>query len=240
MIVLPAIDLYDGKVVRLMKGDFAQKTAYEGDPCEVARRFRDLGCTYIHVVDLEGAECGSPKHLPVLTQIRALGMRVEYGGGLRSKEAVAAAVDAGADRIMVGSLLFKTPEMPQVLFDDFGVSITPSIDVKSGYVAVSGWRETTAQRPEDCVRALYEIGFRAFLATATEHDGMLKGPDFGLYERIRYKDAYLIAAGGVTTAQNIRDLMRTGVSAAVVGKALYETGFNLAEALKITNEADEK
>jgi phosphoribosylformimino-5-aminoimidazole carboxamide ribotide isomerase len=240
MIILPAIDLYGGKVVRLKKGDFADKTDYGRDPLEMARDFADAGCRHLHVVDLEGAESGSPKHLGQLSKLRELGLDIEYGGGLRTIDAISDALEAGASSVMVGSLISrgeKSYETAAELFARFGNAITPSIDVRGGRVEVSGWKERTGETPSSCLERLCVTGYRTFLVTSIERDGMLTGPDLALYgelERLAGNDADIIAAGGVTTLEDIKGLRDAGLYGAVVGKAIYETGFDLAEAVAIS------
>lgn len=238
MIVFPAIDLYGGAVVRLQKGDFAKKSAYKAAPRDLAAGFRDQGCTHIHIVDLEGAAYGSPKHLHILPEIAKLGMKIEYGGGLRSEAAIRDALNAGAERAMIGSILFKTPEAPEALFAAFGEALTPSIDVKNGCVAISGWTEETDAEPAACVRALCETGFRTFLVTSVARDGMLEGPDFDLCARVACPGARIIAAGGVSTVADVQRLAEAGLYGAVVGKALYETDFDLARALLLARTGE--
>ncbi len=234
MIVLPAIDLYGGKVVRLTKGDFAQKAEYGDNPCDLAKGFIDKGCTHLHVVDLEGAERGGPKHLNVLSDLAALGMYVEYGGGLRSRRAIRGALDAGAGRAMVGSLLFGVDDdMARDLFAEFGIGIMPSIDVQAGRVVHSGWMEKTDKEPDACLRCLSAIGYKTFLVTGVDRDGMLAGPDIDLYRPLVGGTRDIVAAGGVTTVEDIARLARVGVAGAVVGKALYERDFDLEAALNV-------
>lgn len=234
MIVLPAIDLYGGKVVRLTKGDFARKTEYGDNPCDLARGFMEKGCTHLHVVDLEGAERGEPKHLNVLSDLAGLGMFVEYGGGLRSRRAIRDALDAGAGRVMVGSLLFgKGEDMAKDLYAEFGIGIMPSIDVRAGKVVHSGWMEQTDLEPDVCLGCLAAIGYKTFLVTGVDRDGMLAGPDVDLYRPLVGRMSNIVAAGGVTTVEDIEKLAKIGVAGAVVGKALYEKNFDLEAALNI-------
>ena len=233
MILLPAIDLFEGRVIRLTKGDFEQSIDYGLDPYDTAKSFLDKGCTDLHIVDLEGAKLGEPKHLRELSKISELGMSIEYGGGLRSKVFIRAALDAGAERVMTGSILFKHKLMPEELFEEFGDGIMPSIDVKNGRVVHSGWLEQTDITPVDCIDSLFSIGYRTFLVTGVERDGTLSGPDLELYKPLVLNGAKIIAAGGVTTIEDIKSLKRIGVYGAVVGKALYEKDFNLEEALRI-------
>lgn len=236
MIVLPAIDLYGGKVVRLSKGDFSQRTDYEVDPCEAARRFLDEGCSHLHIVDLEGAKTGEPKHLGILSRIAELGLCIEYGGGLRTPEAIRDALNAGSARVMVGSLLFRSEDMPRDIFSRFGVAVMPSIDVRQNKVVHSGWLSETDMVPNDCLRMLRGIGYKTFLVTGVERDGMLAGPDLDLYRPLVGEGGRIVAAGGVTTVGDIENLKSIGLSGAVIGKALYEKDFDLGEALRIAGD----
>ncbi|MDR1020347.1 MAG: 1-(5-phosphoribosyl)-5-[(5-phosphoribosylamino)methylideneamino] imidazole-4-carboxamide isomerase [Synergistaceae bacterium] len=236
MIIFPAIDLYAGRVVRLRKGDFSDRTDYGADPLAVARAFAEAGCRHLHVVDLEGAESGSPKHLRQLRELSGLGMEIEYGGGLRTEADIRDALSAGASRAMAGSIVFdggRGMGRARSLFSEFGEAITPSIDVAGGKVVVSGWTEATGESPGPCLGLLRSIGYTTFLVTATDRDGMLQGPDVSLYgDLLRcVADARIIAAGGVTDQGDIKRLRDAGLYGAVVGKALYERGFDLAEAM---------
>lgn len=239
MIILPAIDLYDGKVVGLRRGDFAAKTEYSDDPLEIAKNFLDMGSRYLHIVDLQGAECGYPKHLDILSRIvRHLDMKVQYGGGLRTKAAIEDAVRAGANRLMIGSIIFKNENIAGELFEQFGEILTPSVDVKGAKVVISGWQEETHTNPGVCVEYLFDIGYRAFLVTAVDRDGTLGGPDLDLYRGIVRQDAYIIASGGIRTAQDVKNLADVGVNAAVVGKAMYEGEFDFKSALALISDAN--
>lgn len=231
MILFPAIDLYGGKVVRLAEGDFAKKTSYDVSPLVTAKKYRDAGSMYIHVVDLEGAMTGAPCHLSVLRDIVGLGMFVQYGGGLRSAESVKSAVEAGADRVMIGSLLFKDPEMPAFLYNAFGKAAMPAIDVRANQVVHSGWLTGTGQTPLTIIKELHHIGFAVFLVTDTERDGLLKGYREHFYTPLLGDRYGIVAAGGVTSAQDIAALARDGLSGAVVGKSLYEGCLTIEAAL---------
>ncbi|MDR1944104.1 MAG: 1-(5-phosphoribosyl)-5-[(5-phosphoribosylamino)methylideneamino] imidazole-4-carboxamide isomerase [Synergistaceae bacterium] len=236
MIILPAIDLYGGRVVRLRKGVFKEMTEYGGDPAEIARGFADAGCRYLHVVDLEGAEAGAPMRLHELERLSGLGMEIEYGGGLRRREAIRAALDAGARRAMIGSVLFKGEDAAEEIFAEFENAAMPSIDVRDGRVVISGWSERTDASPASCLKRLASVGFRRFLVTSAERDGMLAGPDMELYEAllsVADEGVELIAAGGITTVSDVTRLESAGAFGAVVGKALYEGGFNLREAIAV-------
>ena len=231
MILLPAIDLFGGKVVRLTQGDFDTRRDYGVDALDTAKQFMDAGCAYIHVVDLEGAKQGQPCHLNILENIAKLGMYVQYGGGLRSEEAVADALSAGAGRVMVGSLLFTDKDAPARLFDRFGSAVMPSVDIKNGKVVHSGWLKGTDSLPADEIKKFKICGYNVFLVTDTERDGKMEGARRELYEPLVSDNHEIVAAGGITSADDLKMLAETGVAGAVIGKSLYEGGITLEEAL---------
>lgn len=232
MTLFPAIDLYGGRVVRLRQGDFSQMTEYGEDPCDLARKFMDMGFTHLHVVDLEGAQRGKPKHLNVLACLSRIGLFIQYGGGLRSKRAIRDALDAGAGRAMVGSLLFGKDDLAaQDIFSEFGIGIMPSIDIQEGRVVHSGWMEKTDMGPHACLGCMAAIGYRTFLVTGTERDGMMNGPDIDLYRPLISPTSNIVAAGGVSTVEDISNLAEIGVAGAVIGKAVYEGGLDLKAAI---------
>lgn len=234
MIVYPAIDLYGHKVVRLTKGDFSRRSEYGDDPLGTAASFAEAGATWLHVVDLEGARRGAPVHLDLLPDLAALGLSVQYGGGLRRPEDIAATLDAGASRAMVGSLLAKDEETARRCREEFGNRLLPTVDVKGERVAVSGWTRTSTLTPEVLLRRLLDLGYEEFLVTAVDRDGTGEGPDLPLYQRLLRlcPEARLIAAGGIWSERHVHLLDEAGLTGAVVGKALYEGEFDLATALQ--------
>ncbi|NLX84000.1 MAG: 1-(5-phosphoribosyl)-5-[(5-phosphoribosylamino)methylideneamino] imidazole-4-carboxamide isomerase [Synergistaceae bacterium] len=235
MIFLPAIDLFEGNVIRLTKGDFSKKKDYRLSPLETAKSFLDAGCTHIHIVDLEGAKSGKPCHLDLLEKIASLGMFVQYGGGLRSEGNIRDALRAGAARVMIGSLLFKNDDMPCHILSEFGPTAMPAIDVRGGKVVYSGWLNETVMTPKEALTWLREIGFSVFLVTNTDLDGMMSGADPELYRELTGGNNDIVAAGGITTADDIISLRAVGVAGAIVGKSLYEGGITIAEALSATS-----
>ena len=234
--IFPAIDLYDGKVVRLTQGDYAKKRQYSVTPIEAAKSFMDAGCENIHIVDLEGAEKGFPCHLDALCEIASLGMFTQYGGGLRSAEAVAAAVDSGAARVMAGSLIFRHIEAAGPLAERFGEKIMAAADIKNGKVAHSGWLQSSDIGPEEAVAQLAALGYKSFLVTLTEKDGMMQGTDPEFYKRLVRPGITIAAAGGITSEKDISALSAAGVNAVVIGKSLYEGGITIKGALKAAGE----
>lgn len=231
MILLPAIDLFGGRVVRLTQGDFDSCTNYDVTALDMAKKFQDAGCKYIHVVDLEGAKVGQPCHLKTLEEIAKLGMYVQYGGGLRSEQAIADAISAGATRVMVGSLLFTDKEAPERIIDRFGTTVMPSVDVKNGHVVYSGWLKGTDATPLEEIKRLKVCGYNVFLVTDTERDGKMSGARKELYEPLVGDNHEIVAAGGITTVKDLEMLADTGVGGAIMGKTLYEGGVKIEDAL---------
>ena len=231
MILLPAIDLYKGAVVRLRKGEFSDSTVFPEAPEDAVLRFRQAGAESIHVIDLEGAECGRPVHANVLPDLKRHGLRIHFGGGLRTAGSIETALNAGADAVYVGSAL-ADPSLAERLFARFADRIIPAVDVRGGRTAVDGWKTTTRETPEQSVERLTTLGWKTFLVTSVERDGCGLGPDIALYERILplFPELSILAAGGTSTLSDIRALRETGLAGAVLGRALYDGKLDLARA----------
>ncbi len=226
MLIIPAIDIYEGKAVRLKQGDFEQKTIYNDEPWSVAKEFSDAGCSLIHVVDLEGAEHGSFRNYDVIRKIVAEGdVHIQAGGGVRTEDDASRLFDAGVERVVVGSIAVKNPNTIGAWIELFGYNrIVIAIDVKNGEVAHSGWKETIKNDPVEIMKRLGDLGASIFLCTDISRDGMLTGPNISLYKEIckQFPDYEIIASGGVSSNDDIALLEKTGVSGVIVGKALYE------------------
>jgi phosphoribosylformimino-5-aminoimidazole carboxamide ribotide isomerase len=236
--IYPAIDLYGKKVVRLAKGDYTRMTEYGDDPLEWGRLFRDSGARWLHVIDLEGAQSGKPLHLEALGKLVGLGLRVQYGGGIRDVESIRKVLESGASRVLIGSLLLETERSPAELFSRFGHAVTPAIDIQNGRVALKGWTSLSGTSATAFTRMLVEEGFSTFLFTSIEKDGTLEGPDLSLYSTLRnhFPDIRIMAAGGISSLEDILFLKQAGVDGAVLGKSLYEGRINLKEALEVLAE----
>jgi phosphoribosylformimino-5-aminoimidazole carboxamide ribotide isomerase len=230
------MDLYKGKVVKLTQGDFGIETAYDDNPYTVAKSFAQKGCTHLHVTDLEGAKMGYPRHLDILSKIGRLGMFVEYGGGLRSRSAITDAIRAGAWRVVVGSILFKRDDMAKELYQTFEMTLMPAIDVRGNRVMVSGWYEPTGMTPNTCLARLYSVGFRTFLVSSVDDEETFSGPNMEIYRPLVSDTIRIVAAGGVTTLDDILRLKEIGIAGAVVGRALYEGSIDLEEAIRLAKE----
>lgn len=234
MILYPAIDLYEGRVVRLRQGDYDRLTAYGDDPVAQARLFAEAGCTWLHVVDLEGARAGEPRHLHLLPALAETGLSIQYGGGLRSREALSSALRAGATRVMAGSLLVRDMTGAARLFDQWGEAIVAAVDVREGAVAFGGWIEQSDLEPKGFLEKLLSAGARRFLVTSVARDGTGQGPDIELYRSLlaTSPSAALIAAGGVASVEDLLSLRDLGLEGAVAGRSLYEGILSLVEALE--------
>ena len=228
MIILPAIDLKDGRCVRLRQGRADDVTVYGDDPAAQARDWRAQGGRELHVVDLDGAFAGVPKHLDVIRRIiDAFGGPVEVGGGIRTPDALRAVLEAGAARAIIGSAALEDPSFLTQAFDLYGDRLAVGIDARDGFVQTKGWVETTKVRATDLAAAVAKIGIRTIIYTDTATDGMLGGPN--LTQMAAICDAAptcrITASGGVSSpydVENLKALERPNLRAAIVGKALYD------------------
>ena len=235
MIILPAIDLKDGKCVRLRQGRADDVTVYGDDPARQARDWRDQGGRELHVVDLDGAFAGTPRHAEVIRRIiEAFGGPVEVGGGLRTPEALNAVIEAGAARAIIGSAALEDPEFLSNAVELYGDRIVVGIDARNGFVQTKGWVETTQVKATDLAVAVSKIGVRTIIYTDTATDGMLGGPNLTQMAAIcdAAPDCQITASGGVSSpydVENLKALERPNLRAAIVGKALYDGRTTLRE-----------
>jgi phosphoribosylformimino-5-aminoimidazole carboxamide ribotide isomerase len=231
--MVPAIDLIDGRCVRLQQGDFSTAEVVGQDPVQVAREFQEQGFSRLHVVDLSGARVGEPKHLDVLYEIcRATTLKVDYSGGLRRESDVDAALNAGAAQVVLGSAAVKQRSMVESLIDRKGSDrVIIGVDVVDDHVQVNGWEEGTALSLSTIVSWYLPLGLKYILSTDVTRDGMLTGPNIDLYSRItqEFPELLILASGGVGCADDIRQLARQGVYEIIVGKALYSEALSLDE-----------
>jgi phosphoribosylformimino-5-aminoimidazole carboxamide ribotide isomerase len=235
MILLPAVDIRDGKAVRLRQGRFDDETVYADDPLEAARSFVEAGARYLHVVDLDGAREGEPVNIEHLRRITSeLGVPVQYGGGLRSLTALRSALGAGAERVVVGTAAYTDAAFLEEALATWGQRVIVGVDVRDGRVSVSGWTRETQMLPEQLITRLQNQGANRFVYTNADRDGMLEGIDVDEVRRI--SDAVrgrLIWSGGVGSVDDLRalrDLRLVNLTGVISGKALYEGRFTVAEA----------
>ena len=235
MTILPAIDLKDGKCVRLRQGKADDVTVYGDDPALQARDWRDQGGKELHVVDLDGAFAGTPRHVETIRRIiEAFGGPVEVGGGLRTPEAVAAVLDAGAARAIIGSAALEDPELLSKVVEQYGDRIAVGIDARNGMVQTRGWVETSTVKAVDLAAAVAKLGVKTIIYTDTATDGMLQGPNLSQMAAIcdAAPSCEITASGGVSSVydvENLKALERANLRAAIVGKALYDGKVTLRE-----------
>lgn len=235
MIILPAIDLKGGKCVRLRQGNADDVTIYGDDPAQQARDWREQGGMELHVVDLDGAFAGTPKHAEVIGEIiEAFGGPVEVGGGLRTLEALASVIEAGATRAIIGSAALEDPEFLSRAIELYGDRIVVGIDARNGFVQTRGWVETTAVKATDLAAAVAQAGVKSIIYTDTATDGMLGGPNLTQMAAIcdAAPSCQITASGGVSSpydVENLKALERSNLRAAIVGKALYDGRTTLRE-----------
>jgi phosphoribosylformimino-5-aminoimidazole carboxamide ribotide isomerase len=236
MTLYPAIDILDGSAVRLVKGDFDAKKVYDEDPLAAARGWTEAGAQYLHVVDLDGAKTGAPVNLEHLRRIAGeLGVPVQYGGGLRSAQAVSDALQAGASRVILGTAAFtQTGLLEQALGEHGPERVLVSVDVRGGHVTTAGWTETTKITTESVIGSLAERGARKLVFTNVDRDGMLEGPDLEEVRRVAEAvQGSLIYSGGIgqlVDLEGLAGLRGTSLEGVIVGKALYERRFTVAQA----------
>ena len=236
MILYPAIDIRDGQAVRLLQGDYERETAYDADPVDAAKRWAGEGAEFLHVVDLDGAKAGEPRNLEAISRIAAsVECPIQVGGGLRDDESVAAVLEAGAERAVIGTAAQRDPEFLQTMIDAYADRVVVSVDARDGKVSLSGWTETSDVDVADAVAELSRRGVARFLCTAIEVDGTMEGPALHELSRIASATpAQVIASGGVGEIAHLRTLaheMPANVEGAIVGRALYERRFTVAEAI---------
>ncbi len=238
MILLPAIDILDGKTVRLTRGDFDAKTVYDADPLDAARRWVDAGARGLHVVDLDGARAGTPSSLEHVTRIAgAVDVPVQVGGGLRTIAALRDVVEAGAARVVIGTAAYADVDFLDEAVAEFGARVVVSVDARNGLLAASGWREQTQIPMESVVERLGGRGVRRFVYSSIDHDGTLDGPDIEGARRIAAAvRGTFIYSGGVASLDDIRSLValrQVNLAGVIVGKALYEGRFTVGEAQQV-------
>ncbi len=234
MELIPAIDLIDGKCVRLYQGDYSRETVYSDDPVEVALRWESMGASRIHIVDLDGARSGNPDNLAVVKRIvSAVRVPVQMGGGVRTLDTTRRILDAGVQRVMLGTVAVRDPQIVRDACAGFGSdAIVVAVDSKDGKVSVSGWTSASDMKATDLIASMMQAGVQTFLCTDISRDGTLSGPNYALMRDLaQVAGAGVIAAGGIASIEHLRLLANVGVGGAVVGKALYTGDIDLAEAL---------
>ena len=234
MVLFPAIDILSGKAVRLYKGDYNAVTVYSERPWEFAEDFVDKGCSAIHIVDLDGAKSGETVNIDTVKRIAAVkGLYSEIGGGIRNMETVSRYLEAGVDRVILGTAALKDPWFLKNALREYGDRIAVGVDLKDGKVAVKGWLETSNKDGIEFLKELEDLGVEGVIVTDISRDGAMKGTNLDLYGRIKEEVSLKVtASGGVSTIEDILALKSMGLYGAIIGKAYYTGAIKLKEALE--------
>ena len=239
MLIFPAIDLRDGRVVRLVEGDYDRMTVYGDDPLAAAKAYRAAGAEYLHVVDLDAAKDGAQKNLAVIQRLAAeSGLKLEVGGGVRDEASAKRYLDAGVARVILGSAAIEKPELMEMLAKQYPGQVAAGVDARNGFVAIHGWKTITDIVAYDFVESLPERGVNTVIYTDISRDGKLQGPNVSAYERLsKIKNLNIVASGGVSSPEDITALSRLNLYAAIIGKALYDGRITLEAALKVAQSS---
>lgn len=235
MLIYPAIDLFEGKAVRLLRGDYAQMTVYSEHPEEIALDFAAQGASRIHLVDLEGAKSGETPNFDTVLRIKkASGLFCEIGGGVRDMDVIARYLDAGIDRVILGTAAVTQPGFVQEAAAKYGEKIAVGVDVKDGYVAVKGWTEKSEEEAFAFCRRMNDIGVRTLICTDISRDGAMQGTNLNLYRDLSQSlGMQIIASGGVSSMDDVRALAAMDIHGAIIGKAYYTGAIQLREAIEV-------
>ena len=235
MLILPAIDLYEQKAVRLYKGDYDNMTVYSDNPLEVARKFRECGATFIHLVDLEGAKFGTTPNLDIVRKIvEYTDLDVEIGGGIRDDETVKKYIDIGVRRVILGTAAVTDDDFLRRCIEKYKDSIAVGVDLKDGYVAIKGWTEKSQKTADEFFSHLSDIGVKTVICTDVSKDGAMKGTNRELYKELSAKYSMdIVASGGVSDLEDIKALREMNLYGAIVGKAYYIGAIDLEEAIEV-------
>jgi phosphoribosylformimino-5-aminoimidazole carboxamide ribotide isomerase len=233
MEVIPSIDLKGGRCVRLYQGDYARETVFSDDPLGTAQRWESLGAPRLHLVDLDGAASGEPRHLSVVAEIAAtLRIPVQVGGGIRRMEMIEQYMEAGVKRVVLGTAAVENPSLVKEACLTFGEAIVLGVDARDGFVAVRGWQDKTSALAADLIQQMEALGARRFIYTDIARDGTLTEPNFqAIAELVTKAKSPIIASGGVTSIDHLKRLGQIGVEGAIIGRALYTGDIRLDKAL---------
>ena len=236
MLIFPAIDLYDGKAVRLYKGDYNNMTVYSDHPLSVALDFVKAGASCIHMVDLEGARDGTTPNLAIVREIaEKTPLFTEIGGGIRSMETVRAYLDAGVDRVILGTAAVKDPDFLRAALAEYGERIAVGVDIKDGKVAIKGWLETAEDDAMTFCAKMQAMGVKTIISTDISKDGAMQGANHDLYRTMSEQlDLQIVASGGVSSMEDVKCLRAQNLYGAIIGKAYYTGAINLSEAIEVS------
>lgn len=235
MEIFPAIDLYDKKAVRLLKGDYNKMTIYSDNPSDIAKDFENCGAKFVHIVDLQGAKDGNTPNLDVVLKIKnSTKLSCEIGGGIRNMETVSKYLDAGIDRVILGTAAVENREFLVEAIKKYKNRIVVGVDVKDGFVAVKGWLEKSKYTLFDFCKQMQELGVDTIICTDISKDGAMQGTNVDMYKKL--KDEYsmkIIASGGVSSIEDVLKLKNLGIYGAIIGKAYYTKAIDLVKAIEV-------
>ena len=235
MHIFPAIDLYDKKAVRLLKGDYNQMTVYSDNPSEFALDFEKQGAKFIHIVDLEGARDGTTPNLDVIKSITEnTNLFVEVGGGIRNMDVVKKYIDAGVDRVILGTAAVKDEELLKLAVKTYPGKVAVGVDILDGYVAIKGWTEKSAFTCFEFCEKMQKLGIKNIICTDISKDGAMQGTNHNLYRELSEKFSMdITASGGVSSIEDIEKLSKLGIYGAIIGKAYYIGAISIKEAIEV-------
>ncbi len=235
MLILPAIDLYDKKAVRLYKGDYEQMTVYSENPLEIARDFERKGATFVHLVDLEGAKNGTTSNIDIVRKIAEYtSLNIEIGGGIRDEETVKKYLDLGVTRVILGTAAVTDSEFLERVTAKYKNSVAVGVDLKDGYVAIKGWTEKSQKTADEFFSYLSSIGVKTVICTDISKDGAMEGTNRDLYRELSEKYSMdIVASGGVSSLEDIEALRKMNLYGAILGKAYYIGAVDLREAIEV-------
>tara|TARA_B100001123_G_C15097675_1_gene942245 strand:+ start:65 stop:772 length:708 start_codon:yes stop_codon:yes gene_type:complete len=235
MLIIPAIDILNGKCVRLFQGDYNKKTIYNDNPLEVANKWVSYGIKRLHIIDLDGAKSGFPKNIDLISKIiKTYDIPIQIGGGIRSIETAKSLINTGVKKIILSTNAINNPEMIKNLCKEIGKEyVVISIDAVKGFVSINGWTQKTKIHAIDLINEMNEIGINQFIYTDIDKDGTLDGPNYKHIKELINPKYSIIAAGGITNIEHLKNLKDIGVYGSIIGKAIYTGNIKLNEALNI-------
>ncbi|MBR3870849.1 MAG: 1-(5-phosphoribosyl)-5-[Clostridia bacterium] len=235
MYIFPAIDLYEGKAVRLLRGEYDKMTVYSENPIEIAYEFEASGASHIHMVDLEGAKNGGTPNIDIVRQVaEKTGLFVEIGGGIRSMDVIDAYIGAGIDRVILGTAAVQNTEFVKAAVDKYGEKIAVGADIKDGYVAIKGWTEKSQYTCFEFCEKMQNLGVKTLICTDVSKDGAMQGTNRELYKELSEKfNMQIVASGGVSTIDDVKALAKMNLYGAIIGKAYYTNAISLKEAIEV-------
>ena len=235
MLIYPAIDLYQGKAVRLLKGDYARMTVYSENPLQIGLDFISKGAAHIHLVDLEGAKSGTTPNFETVCAIKAAtNAFCEVGGGVRSMAVIDRYLHAGIDRVILGTAAVTEPGFVEEAVKKYGDRVAVGIDIKDGFVAIKGWTEKSTLNAMDFAAKMHSIGVKTLICTDISKDGAMEGTNHGLYQTLSQRfDLQIIASGGVSSLEDVQRLAAMNIHGTIIGKAYYTGAIDLREAIEV-------